>query len=343
LIFTCCHPALLPDARVALTLRTICGLTTDEIARAFLTTGPTIAQRIVRAKQKIREARIPYRVPDALDVPERLSSVLTCIYLVFTEGYAASAGDTLVRRELCREAIRLARLVHEMMPEQSEVSALLALMLLHDSRGAARTNPDGDVVLITEQDRTRWDRAQISEGLSLVDRSLRAGPAGPYAVQAAIAALHVQPLRASDTDWPQILALYDLLRRLAPSPVVELNRAVAVLRVRGAQEALSIVDEIAAGGALESYHLLPATRAHLLRELGRFAEAARCYRQAVNLAGVEQERRFLRRRLAECEARESKSSADKDGASNNSASSDSAGNDSAGKNSEKRERRERRD
>jgi RNA polymerase sigma-70 factor (ECF subfamily) len=300
LIFTCCHPSLAVEAQVALTLRTLCGLSTEEIARAFLVPAPTLAQRLVRAKAKIRAASIPYRVPPPELLPERVSAVNAVIYLVFNEGYAATAGDALVRRDLCAEAIRLARLVSELMPCEPEVRALLALLLLHDARRAARVDASGDLVLLEDQDRARWDRAQIDEALPLVEGALRAR-VGPYAVQAAIAAVHARAARAVDTDWRQIAALYRVLADLAPSPVVELNRAVAVAMAEGPEAGLALVDQLAAGGQLAHYHLLPAARADLLRRLGRDAESAAAYRQAIDLAGNDAERRFLTRRLAELE------------------------------------------
>jgi RNA polymerase sigma-70 factor, ECF subfamily len=298
LIFTCCHPALALDAQVALTLRTLGGLDTDEIARAFLVPSPTMAQRLVRAKRKIREAGIPYSVPDTKTMPERLEAVLTVIYLVFNEGYAATRGDPIVRRELSAEAIRLARLVRTLLaPEPpGEVTALLALMLLHDSRREARLDPAGNLVLLEEQDRSRWDRGQIAEALPLVEEALRAG-AGPYAVQAAIAALHCQAARAEDTDWPQIVRLYEVLEHLQPSPVVSLNRAVAVAMVEGPRKALTVIDALAHEGDLESYHLFHAARADLLRQLGEMTEAAASYARALTLVTNESERRFLDRRL----------------------------------------------
>jgi RNA polymerase sigma-70 factor (ECF subfamily) len=302
LIFTCCHPALAVEGQVALTLRTLCGLTTEEIARAFLVPVPTMAQRLVRAKQKIREAGIPYRVPPALELPERLDAVMLVVYLVFNEGYAATSGDAWVRTALCGEAIRLGRLLCELMPDRAEARALLALMLLHDSRREARVGPEGEIVLLEEQDRRRWDSAQIREGLRLVEAALREGATGFYGLQAAIAALHAQAARAEETDWRQIARLYDLLARGHPSPVVELNRAAAVAMAEGPEPGLRLLDALAARGDLRDYHRLPAARADLLRRLGRWAEAVDAYRGALALVGNEPERRFLERRLAEAEA-----------------------------------------
>ena len=302
LIFTCCHPALSTEAQVALALRTLCGLSTDEIARAFLVAPPTLAQRLVRAKRKIAEARIPYEVPAPERLPERLDAVMAVVYLVFNEGYAASAGDALVRTDLCREAIRLGRLLVELMPGAEEPRGLLALMLLHDARRAARTTPAGDLVLLEEQDRERWDRAQIAEGLALVAAALAAPAPGAYALQAGIAAEHARARRASDTDWRAIERRYGELARQRPSPVVELNRAVAVAMVDGPAAGLARVAELQRRGELDGYHLLWATEADLLRRLGRFGEAARAYRRALELVASEPERRFLAQRLAEVEA-----------------------------------------
>ena len=299
LIFTCCHPSLAPEAQVALTLRTLCGLGTEAIARAFLVPTATMAQRLVRAKHKIREARIPYRVPPAELLPDRMDAVMTTVYLVFNEGYAATAGDELVRRDLCGEAIRLGRLLDGLLPDRPEPPALLALLLLHDSRRATRTTADGDLVLLEDQDRTRWDHAQIAEGLSLLERALRRGPAGPYALQAAIAAVHARAARAANTDWRQIAALYALLLARFPSPIVELNHAVAVAFAEGLEAGLRLLDALTARGELSTYHLLPAARADLLRRLGRLPEAAAAYRAALALVANEPERRFLRKRLAE--------------------------------------------
>lgn len=295
LIFTCCHPALAPEAQVALTLRTLGGLTTDEIARAFLTSPVTMAQRLVRAKTKIKDAKIPYEVPEASELAAREDAVNAVIYLIFNEGYAATAGDEWIRRDLAREAIRLARLVGELIGS-AETRGLLALMLLHDARRDARTDDHGDLVLLEDQDRATWDRAQIAEALELVPSALRGGP-GPYALEAAIAALHASAPRADATDWPQIAALFDELLRRKPSPVVALNRAVALAMARGPAIGLALVDELA--GALAGYHLWHAARADLLRRLDRRSEAAAAYREALALVGSLPERRFLERRLAE--------------------------------------------
>ncbi len=298
LIFTCCHPALSPDAQVALTLREVCGLTTEEIARAFLTAPPTVAQRIVRAKAKIRDARIPYEVPSRADVPDRLDSVLRVVYLVFNEGYAASSGVSLMRHDLSGEAIRLGRLLIELLPEPEAVG-LLALMLLHESRRAARTSPAGELVLLDDQDRSLWDRDQIAEGSALVERALSSRRFGPYTLQAAIAAVHAQAPAAAATDWAQIVGLYDVLARAEPSPVVELNRAVAVAMRDGPLAGLALIDAILARGDLRDYHLAHSARADLCRRLGRTAEARASYKRALGLTRQEPERRFLERRLGE--------------------------------------------
>jgi RNA polymerase sigma-70 factor (ECF subfamily) len=301
LVFTCCHPALAPDAQVALTLREVCGLTTEQIAQAFLTPAPTLAQRIVRAKAKIRDARIPYQVPAAAELAERLDAVLRVVYLVFNEGYAASSGDSVTRHDLSAEAIRLGRLLQELLPEP-EVQGLLALMLLHESRRAARATPSGDIVLLEDQDRSRWDHGLIAEGSRLVQRALSSGRAGPYAVQAAISAVHADAPRFAETDWAEIVGLYDLLLRMEPSPIVELNRAVAVAMRDGAEAGLALVDAILARGELARYHLAHAARADMCRRLGRTAEARASYESALALARQEPERRFLRRRLDELPA-----------------------------------------
>ena len=298
LIFTCCHPALAPDAQVALTLREVCGLTTEQIARAFLTTTPTVAQRIVRAKAKIRDARIPYQVPARVDLPDRLDTVLHVIYLVFNEGYFASSGTSLTRHDLSGEAIRLGRLLIELLPEP-EAMGLLALMLLHESRRAARTSPAGDLILLEDQDRSLWNRAQIAEGAVLVQRALSSRRIGPYTLQAAIAAVHAQAPTAAGTDWAQIVGLYDVLARAEPSPVVELNRAAAVAMRDGPLAGLALIDAILARGELEGYHLAHSARADLCRRLGRTAEARRSYQRALSLTRQEPERRFLVRRLDE--------------------------------------------
>jgi RNA polymerase sigma-70 factor (ECF subfamily) len=301
LIFTCCHPALSAEAQIALTLREVCGLTTEEIARAFLVAPPTLAQRIVRAKARIRDARIPYEVPERAELPARLDSVLRVIYLVFNEGYSASVGDTLTRAELSAEAIRLGRLLAELIPEP-EALGLLALMLIHESRRLARSTPSGDLVLLDEQDRSQWQRGLIAEGTALVERALVAGPAGPYSLQAAIAAVHAEAPTAAETDWVQIVGLYDLLLQREPSPVVELNRAVAVAMRDGAAAGLAAIDAILVRGELADYHLAHAARADLCRRLGRNAEARASYQRALTLTMQAPERRFLERRLTELAA-----------------------------------------
>jgi RNA polymerase sigma-70 factor (ECF subfamily) len=299
LIFTCCHPALAVEAQVALTLKTLCGLSVEEISRAFLVSSATMSQRLVRAKAKIRAARIPYAVPTNEELAERLEGVMRVVYLVFNEGYAATSGDELVRRELCSEAIRLGRMVRVLFPAENEVAGLLGLMLLQDSRRSARVDGDGELVTLEEQDRSLWDRDEIAEGQTLAETALRRGGAGFYALQAAIAALHAQAARAEETDWPQIAALYALLLRLHPSPVVALNHAAAVAMGNGLERGLRLIEELEATGDLDGYHLLPAAKADVLRRLGRRAEAAAAYERALSLVTHPAERRYLERRLRE--------------------------------------------
>jgi len=298
LIFTCCHPALAPDAQIALTLREVCGLTTEQIAHAFLTPAPTLAQRIVRAKNKIRDARIPYQIPPLSELHERLDAVLHVIYLVFNEGYSASSGASLTRHDLSAEAIRLGRLLVELLPEP-EATGLLALMLLHDARRSARSSRDGDLLLLEEQDRSLWNRAQMDEGRGLVERALSAQPVGPYVLQAAIAAVHADSPDAAATDWRQIVGLYDILLRIEPTPVVELNRAVAIAMADGPAAGLGLIDEILARGELAEYYLAHSARADLCRRLGRRMDAIAEYERALELTKQEPERRFLARRLAD--------------------------------------------
>ena len=298
LIFTCCHPALSPEAQVSMTLREVCGLTTNEIARAFLTKPTTIAQRIVRAKGKIRDARIPYEVPSEADFPDRLDAVLRVVYLVFNEGYSASSGHSLTRHDVSGEAIRLGRVLVALLPE-ADVLGLLALMLLQDSRRAARTSPTGDLILLEQQNRALWNREQIAEGTALVERALASRQVGPYTIQAAIAAVHAEAPDAADTDWNQIVGLYDVLLRAESSPVVELNRAVAVAMRDGPSAGLALVDDILSRGDLTNYHLAHSARADLCRRLGRTMEARNAYERALALTQQEPERRFLERRLAE--------------------------------------------
>jgi len=299
LIFTCCHPALALEAQVALSLRTLCGLTTEEIARAFIVPAATMAQRLVRAKRKIRAAGIPYEVPSDELLPERLEAVMAVIYLIFNEGYSATSGAELVRGDLCIEAIRLGRILRELIPENPEVGGLLALMLLHDARRAARLDAGGDIVLLEEQDRALWNPAQIREGLALATAALSSATPGPYAIQCAIAAAHARSVSAANTDWREIAALYTVLTRIQPSPVVELNRAVAVAMAEGPEYGLILIDTIEAQGELRDYHLLWSARADLLRRLGRWHEAREAYDHALALVIDEPQRRFLRRRLAE--------------------------------------------
>ena len=299
LIFTCCHPALSSEAHIALTLREVCGLTTQAVARAFLVSEDTMAQRLVRAKKKIRDAGIPYETPEPPLFNQRIHGVLAVVYGVFTEGYAATTGGQMVDAELCGEAIRLGRLLDELLPNNPAVLGLLALMLLHDARRPARVSQEGDVILLEDQDRSLWDRTRIAEGLELVEQALSiSGQVSPYAIQAAIAALHVQALKKEDTDWPQIVGLYEVLLRLQPSPVIELNHAVAVSMVDGAARALDLVDSLAARGEVSEYHLLHAARGHFLQQLGRNDEAREAYGSALTLATLEPERRLLRARIA---------------------------------------------
>jgi len=303
LMFTCCHPALATDSRIALTLRMLGGLETDEIARAFLSPVATIAQRLVRAKRKIRDAGIPYVVPEMDDLPERIDTVLTVIYLIFNEGYSATRGESLVRTDLSAEAIRLGRLVRILMtPPLAEAAGLLALMLLHDARREARLDEAGDIILLEDQDRTRWDQSQIAEALPLVDEARRSDP-GPFAFQAALAAVHCRAVRAEDTNWPEILRVYDQLRNVQPSPIVDLNRAVAVAMVNGPAQALTLLEALAS--ELDGFHLFHAARADFLRRLGSFAEAATSYSRALELAANDSERRFLAKRVREMRAAKS--------------------------------------
>jgi RNA polymerase sigma-70 factor (ECF subfamily) len=305
LIFTCCHPALAVEAQVALTLRTVCGLTTEEIARGFLTPLAAMAQRLVRVKRKIRDARLPFAMPPRDRLAERLDGVMLVVYLVFTEGYAATSGKLWIRRQLCDEAIRLGRLLCELIPRSPELRALLALMLLHDSRRMARASPDEEIVTLEEQNRELWDRREIAEGVPLIEAALRAGARGEYALQAAIAALHARAQRPEETDWTQIARLYDALLQRQPSPVVELNRAAAIAMADGPSSGLALIDALEAKGELAGYHLLPAARADLLRRQGRWRESAEAYRQALALVANDPERRYLTRRLAEVEGLQS--------------------------------------
>lgn len=301
LIFTCCHPALAPEAQIALTLREVCGLTTEEIAAAFLGKPATLAQRIVRAKNKIRDAGIPYEIPGARELPERLDQVLRVIYLVYNEGYSASAGDKLLRADLSDEAIRLGRLLVQLLPEP-EAMGLLALMLLQDSRRAARSNADGDLILLEDQDRSLWNQAQIAEGCALVEQSLRSRRIGPYTLQAAIAAVHAEAPSAAQTDWAQIAGLYEVLQRASPSPVVDLNHAIAVAMHRGPAEGLSLLEPLTQQKQMQGYHLLPAARADLLRRMGRVAEAIQAYEQALALAQQAAVQRYLQKRITQLRA-----------------------------------------
>jgi RNA polymerase sigma-70 factor, ECF subfamily len=308
LIFTCCHPALSIEAQVALTLHTVCGVTTEEISRAFLIPLATMAQRLVRAKRKIRDAQIPYRVPSQQDLPARVDAVVLVVYLIFNEGYLATSGDALIRRELCAEAIRLGRVLCMLLPRQPEAQALLGLMLLHDSRRDARVSADGELILLEEQDRSLWHQDQIREGTQLTEAALRSGGTGVYTLQASIAALHANAKTARDTDWPQIAGLYDVLLRVDPSPVIEVNRAVAVAMDRSIEQGLALLDELEERPQLSEFHLLPAARADLLHRLGRIAEAGDAYRRALSLATNDVEVRFLRRRLAALESGQNRDS-----------------------------------
>ena len=301
LIFTCCHPALAPDAQVALTLRTVGGLTTEEIASAFLLPAPTLAQRIVRAKNKIRDARIPYEIPEPNELSSRLDAVLAVLYLIFNEGYTASSGEALTRADLCTEAIRLGRLLVELCPE-AEAEGLLAMMLLHDSRRAARTSPSGELLVLEEQDRSRWNADQIREGVMLTERALRSGRFGPYTLQAAIGAVHAEARHADETDWRQIAGLYDVLLRVQSSPVVELNRAVAIAMSAGVERGLSLIDDLMSRGLLDGYSLAHSARADLLRRLDRYAEALGAYRAALALTTQASARRYIERRIIEVQA-----------------------------------------
>jgi RNA polymerase sigma-70 factor (ECF subfamily) len=301
LIFTCCHPALPLEAQVALTLRTVCGITTEQLSKAFLVPGPAMAKRLVRAKRKIRDAGIPYRVPLQDELTDRLDAVLLVVYLIFNEGYLVSSGDTLIRQELCAEAIRLGRILCELLPQEAEARAFLGMMLLHDSRRDARVSTDGELVLLEQQDRSLWHWEQIREGSALTESALRQGASGAYALQASIAALHANAKTGKETDWAQIAALYDLLLRAHPSPVIEVNRAVAVAMAGSPVDGLALLDDLEGRKELEEFHLLPAARADLLRRLGRTAEAADAYRRSLQLATNDIERRFLLVRLAEME------------------------------------------